>query len=1016
MVCHSAISSKRWFSRWALPWCALTVLLQVVGITDLSGQSCVVINEIMINPDGPCDGSCVPNTEEWVELYNTCDLPVDLGCFVIGDGDYAVTIPSGTTLSPGQYLVIGSTNSGIGVDVNVGTCNCANGSGIGILSNTSEQLVLINPSGVIQDAVYWGTGQFPVNIVSGGGPGCVAVSAFAPAPNAQFEVLPTGGGQNCTVARVCDGAPVWEERCNGGTMGDTNGEEPEVSFSSSGVNLCPGDCISYTGSSTLPASAWSWCFEGATTGSSSVQNPSSICYPTSGSYDVTLSVTTACGEYEISESEFISVNLLAAPVIVPDGPLVLCSGDDVILSVYSAYTSYQWYFGNAELPGETAYSLLVTQTGSYHVMVGQGSCALNSAPVAVEVVSNVQPVITPNGSTTLCEGDQVLLQASAGLQNYVWYLNGVILPGENSSALIASDDGIYTVSAGSGNCAELSSGVLVSYNDSPEAEIIADGDLIQCGNTPVLLSVAPGQGGYQWFRNGQALPGAQSAEFLVIITGNYSVEVQDGPCSLTSEVVSVEMFPFPNPEITAPFGLVLCEGVSPLLNSSGTGSFQWFLNNQSITGAVFPGYAPESPGSYTVSLTDSNGCTSTAQSVVVQEIQLSNPVVFNSSGPDGVCEGEPVTVQAEGVWLGYVWELSGGVIFESPTVQVSNDTEGTLVVTTQEGCTAQTDWSVAFLPAPVPVISATGPYTVCSGEEVTLSCGIWSGYQWMQGGAPLTGGNTASFAAGQSGQFGVIVTGTNGCSGAAIPVQVTVLPVLQTAIQSTSLLPCEGELVTLYLNETFPVVQWSTGQTGLSIVASQTGEYSVTVTDQWNCSAQDELMLNFAETPLADAGPDLVNDCSGGMMVGAQTGPGDVLWIPGEGLDDPQTANPWANPALTTTYFLTVSNGVCVGRDTLVIEADCVSFFAPNAFTPDNDGYNDVFRIITRGVTEFNLQIFDRWGGLVYESGDPEGVWTGSSAGRSTYVPDGAYAWKCKVRYYGSIEEKLRSGHVILLR
>ncbi|MDP4731237.1 MAG: lamin tail domain-containing protein, partial [Flavobacteriales bacterium] len=49
----------------------------------LANAQCIVINEVMVNAAGGCDGGCTPSTAEWVELYNTCNTPQDISCFVL---------------------------------------------------------------------------------------------------------------------------------------------------------------------------------------------------------------------------------------------------------------------------------------------------------------------------------------------------------------------------------------------------------------------------------------------------------------------------------------------------------------------------------------------------------------------------------------------------------------------------------------------------------------------------------------------------------------------------------------------------------------------------------------------------------------------------------------------------------------------------------------------------------------------------------------------------------------------
>ena len=106
--------------------------LFILALVHLSSfAQCLVINEVMVNGPGPNDGQNAPNTEEWVELYNTCNTPLDISCFVISDGDFTLTIPSGTVLAAGGFFVLGSGNAGIAVDLNWAACGCTSGSGVG---------------------------------------------------------------------------------------------------------------------------------------------------------------------------------------------------------------------------------------------------------------------------------------------------------------------------------------------------------------------------------------------------------------------------------------------------------------------------------------------------------------------------------------------------------------------------------------------------------------------------------------------------------------------------------------------------------------------------------------------------------------------------------------------------------------------------------------------------------------------------------------------------------------------
>jgi gliding motility-associated-like protein len=85
----------------------------------------------------------------------------------------------------------------------------------------------------------------------------------------------------------------------------------------------------------------------------------------------------------------------------------------------------------------------------------------------------------------------------------------------------------------------------------------------------------------------------------------------------------------------------------------------------------------------------------------------------------------------------------------------------------------------------------------------------------------------------------------------------------------------------------------------------------------------------------------------------------------------------------------------------------------PNSFTPNGDGINDEFVIISEDITNFSLMIFNRWGELLYESTDIEESWDGTYKGKLSQID--TYIWKIR---YSDVNKKSKDiyGHVNLIR
>jgi gliding motility-associated-like protein len=101
---------------------------------------------------------------------------------------------------------------------------------------------------------------------------------------------------------------------------------------------------------------------------------------------------------------------------------------------------------------------------------------------------------------------------------------------------------------------------------------------------------------------------------------------------------------------------------------------------------------------------------------------------------------------------------------------------------------------------------------------------------------------------------------------------------------------------------------------------------------------------------------------------------------------------------------------------TLIDLTEGLNAFAPNAFTPDNDGHNDAWRMHVSGaVTRFELRIYDRWGALVFASEDPDAFWVGNVQGGDYFAPDGVYHYEAVLRD-DAYSLKTLQGHILLIR
>lgn len=669
----------------------------LLWIASLSASAqCVVINEVMINGPGPCDGNCVPNTEEWVELYNTCSTSVDVSCYVLTDGDFAVTFPPGTIIPAGGYLTIGSINSAITIDIDLATCGCTSGTGIGIYSNANEQIILLSNTGLLLDAVYWGAGQFPVNISSSNVGTCGPVNVNYPIPASGFTQLSGSGSNGCTMARICDGSPIWVERCGNEISGhSSNGQSNlNASFSASQTSICAGDCISFTDNSTGGPTSWQWIFQGASSGTSSLNAPTNICYLSPGTYDVTLIISNSCGSDTAVSQGYIQVQSSSGSAILISGNTTFCQGSNTTLSVPSAFSTYQWYLNNQPITGANA-SFYTTQTpGSYYVTVGSGNCIATSNTVIVTVQSIVEAVINSTADT-LCPGDVAQLSSVNTASTYQWLFNGSVISGQSGSSLSITNPGSYQlITTTSQGCSDTSDLYTIISPAAAAPAIQSNTGVFEfCSGGSIILSVPDNYSAYQWLFNGNVITGQNTASLVVQQSGIYSLQLNINGCAVSTQPVTVSVFPLPQVQIIS-LNNYFCAGSFVTLQSDYTAqSYSWI--NNGITVGNSATYNVSTAGNYQLSVTDVNGCTALSAPLYISEYHI-EPVVISVDTTVALCAGNAVTLTTVSSYLFYQWYLNAQPLNTNSSVLVSESGNYSVMVHNGNECVSSDNIQLNF--------------------------------------------------------------------------------------------------------------------------------------------------------------------------------------------------------------------------------------------------------------------------------------------------------------------------------
>jgi len=274
------------------------------------------------------------------------------------------------------------------------------------------------------------------------------------------------------------------------------------------------------------------------------------------------------------------------------------------------------------IAGATAISYTTGSAGNYSVVVkNANNCSTVSSIIVVTTYANPTVTISAGGTTNICNGDSVLLSATATAGvSYQWFIGNVPIVNATSSNYMAKVAGLYTVRVtNTTNCSTTSSSISVTVKASPTAYITYNTPLTFCDGSLVVLTAVVGNNiTYQWRKNGVAIPGSSTPSYNATQTGTYTIFATNTltGCSANSAPVQVVVFP-----ITIP--VIIRNGIT-FSTTTNFASYQWLLNSVPIPGATSQTYTAVANGTYRVKVKDANGCESFSDPEFLYDLGVNN--------------------------------------------------------------------------------------------------------------------------------------------------------------------------------------------------------------------------------------------------------------------------------------------------------------------------------------------------------------------------------------------------------
>ncbi|HRK29267.1 MAG TPA: HYR domain-containing protein, partial [Chitinophagales bacterium] len=389
------------------------------------------------------------------------------------------------------------------------------------------------------------------------------------------------------------------------------------------TNLCAGGAITLTASG---GTDYQWAGPAGFSGIGQTISISNATTANGGAYTVT---ATNAGGCSATASANVTVN--SAPNATAGGPAAVCVGNSISLTS-SGGTSYLWngpasFSSTLQNPVRTGATLAMS--GTYHVTVTNSTTGC-SATAGHTVAVNSPPVANATSNSPVCVGETLQLMASGGA-TYQWSGPSGFTSALQNPTRTPVVAGTYTVTVSAGvGCSSTKS---ISVTTAAKPTVSVSGSTAICAGVTLTLTATTGMASYSWSGpngftgagNPLTIPGATTLN-----SGTYVVTVTNaaGCTNSASRTVTVN----PLPVATAGNNTPICTGSTINLTSSGGTSYQWSGPGGYVSTAQNPvrtGATLTMAGTYTVTVTGTGGCKSTANTVVV--VNSCTPLTVSSS-------------------------------------------------------------------------------------------------------------------------------------------------------------------------------------------------------------------------------------------------------------------------------------------------------------------------------------------------------------------------------------------------
>lgn len=723
-----------------------------------------------------------------------------------------------------------------------------------------------------------------------------------------------------------------------------------------------------------------------------------------------------------------------------------CAPFEITFENFSVGDQFDWDFGNGTTSDEYEPSLTYDEPGVYDLtMIASDSLSCNLADtVAFQIIISTPQDFNPTFNYDFNCIDQIIETTNTtGLDflEYVWDMgDGTII--ESVDAIHQYDTpGDYTVSLQAiDNGCEDDEEVTVDITLLPfvEATISSDG-LEGCESAEIVFeNQSENADNISWdFGDGSSSAEETPnhtfngpAEFEVILTA-----LNPNTCNGSdSDTVLVTISA--NDVVESIFDLLQtdCENytVEGVNNSLGNFlEFQWDMGDGTVLEEENITYDYDDIGMYTVSLSIEDLICNVSDESSVQITITDEVAAFITNGDEVGCA--PLSIDFNNNSVGassYSWDFGDGTpsnigentshIYATPGIYIV-----TLSVEGDGGCTGIDEATSLVEVLPPPVLEPSfdniqlGACNELTVDLTNTSIGDIDNYSWDLGDGNASVAENLIHVYNGEGTYTITLTVSEDFCGVEESISQTV------AIEDYEEFELGENIPLCYYSPAVAInaglggqnasYSWSTNEETQSISVTEAGIYSVEV-ELNGCTFQDAVQVSIAPEISIEKTEVLCKGAAHSIEI-PYLGGSNHFWIT---TDESDIYTNIINDGLYEFTFTDAYGCEQAGSIDVILQDNEPTIFIPNAFTPNGDGLNDVFKPVNANLDEYSFKVYNRWGNVVFETEDTDDYWQGEqlegNGNEGYYVPVGVYTYEIRYSSNCNTEAKDFIGQISVVR